>query len=106
MTEKDFTALVIDAAHALGWRCSHFRPAQTAQGWRTTVQGDGKGYPDITAVHPRHGVIFAELKTDKGRLSPEQVEWVSALSRAGARIYVWRPSCFDSEVLPVLKGAA
>jgi len=36
-------------------------------------------------------VIFAELKTDKGKLSEAQAAWIAELGAAGAEVYVWRP---------------
>lgn len=84
-TESDYYRTVIDAAHILGWRVAHFRPARTTKGWRTAVQGDGKGFPDFVLVHAGAGrVWFVELKRGIARLSPEQEQWGEALSRAGA----------------------
>ena len=73
-----------DACRWTGWRCAHFRPARTVHGWRTAVQGDGKGFPDWVLVHDRGGVVFVELKTSRGKLTPAQEAWGEALIRAGA----------------------
>lgn len=81
---------VIDLAHLRGWRVAHFRPAQNSRGqWRTPVAADGAGFPDLVLVRDR--LIFAELKTTVGRLSPEQVKWRDALIDAGQDWYCWRP---------------
>jgi hypothetical protein len=48
------------------------------------------GWPDLTLLG--HGqLIFAELKTDRGRLSGEQVGVIAALRAAGQDARVWRP---------------
>ena len=88
VTEQELLEAVIDTAHAFGWRATHFRPAKTERGWRTAVQADGKGWPDLTLVRER--VVYAELKAGRNVLSAEQELWVAALDAAGAEIYVWR----------------
>ena len=98
--ERDFQSAVIEAARALGWTVAHFRPARTAHGWRTPVQADGKGFPDLCLVRDR--VLFIELKADGGRLTHEQAAWVSKLRWGGAEVYVFRPDDWD-EVVQVLK---
>lgn len=68
--------------------------------------GSTAGFPDIVAlkVDPKSGVcrmIVAELKTEKGRLSGAQKDWMDKFARMpGAEVFVWRPSQFD-EVLEV-----
>jgi hypothetical protein len=47
ITEAAFLRQVLDLAKLRGWRTAHFRPAQTSRGWRTAVQGDGAGFPDL-----------------------------------------------------------
>ncbi|MCJ7829360.1 MAG: VRR-NUC domain-containing protein [Dehalococcoidia bacterium] len=100
MTEEDFLKQVIDLAKLTGWRVAHFRPAQTARGWRTPVQGDGAGFPDLVLVRER--VVYAELKSEKGKVSDAQWAWKDALQMAGKEIYVWRPSDWDS-IVEILK---
>lgn len=95
MTEDDLLSTVLDMAKRLGILTAHFRPAKTAAGWRTPVQGDGKGWPDLVLVG-RGGVLFRELKSASGALSSEQKGWVAALAAAGADIGVWRPADLTS----------
>ena len=90
MKESEFQRIVIDMAHLFGWQVAHFRPAQTAKGWRTAVAADGKGFPDLVIARERQ-VIFAELKTKTGRLSEAQCRWLDVLPNA----VVWRPADLD-----------
>lgn len=101
-TEATFCALVLQACRDFGWTAAHFRPALTAKGWRTAVQGDGKGWPDIIAVKGDR-LLAAELKSAKGKLTPEQEDWLGRLGEAGVEIYLWRPTDL-AEVLSVLSG--
>ncbi|HEY9354659.1 MAG TPA: VRR-NUC domain-containing protein [Nocardioides sp.] len=91
LSEADFTTWVIQTAQWHGWMASHFRTARTAQGWRTALEGH-KGFPDV--VLARDGeVIFAELKTDTGRIRPDQKKWLAELGPAAV---VWRPRDRDT----------
>lgn len=89
VTEREFQKTVIEMARALGWVVAHFRPAKTSKGWRTPVQADGAGFPDLVLCKKR--VLYRELKTDLGRLTQAQREWISRLNLAGADAKVWRP---------------
>lgn len=91
ITEAEFTDQVIELLRWHGWLVAHFRPARTAHGWRTPVQGDGAGFPDLIAAHPTRGMFAAELKTRRGRLSRAQLLWLERLEGAGVEIHVWRP---------------
>ena len=95
-TEREFQGAVIDLAHTLGWLVAHFRPALTKRGWRTPVQADGAGFLDLLLARER--LVFAELKTHRGKLSPKQGDWIAALESAGAEVYVWRSADWDSIV--------
>lgn len=94
LTEDQFLEQVTDAAVLFGWTWCHFRPARTAYGWRTPVQGPiGKGFPDLILVHPRRGtLLFVELKRDGKPLRPEQAEVIDLLRCTPALVTVWRPS--------------
>ena len=81
---------VIDAAHLTGWRVAHFRPARTAQGWRTPVAADGCGFPDLVLARPGEA-LAVELKSDTGRLTRYQEVWLELLAGAGLGGHVWRP---------------
>ncbi len=103
MLEIEFEQALVDLAHTFGWHVAGFRPARTSKGWRTPVKYDGKGFPDLTLAHPEHGVVFAELKADRGRLSPEQAVWHAVLKAAGARVFIWYPSDAN-EIAALLSG--
>ncbi len=91
MTERELQDAVIETARLLGWKVAHWRPARTAHGWRTPVQADGAGWPDLTLVR-RGRIVFAELKTGRGKLTDEQQQWLDALSGCGLETHVWRPA--------------
>ena len=91
MSEDDLLTSVIDEAHRLSWRVVHFRPAKTKKGWRTAVQGDGEGFPDLLLLRGKRG-IAAELKSMKGRITSEQAGWLLDFEVTGWRTYVWRPA--------------
>jgi len=90
-TEADFMAQVIDLAHLYGWLVQHTRPAWTEKGYRTPIQGDA-GFLDLVLAHlGQQRVIFAEAKSQRGRLSPAQQRWIEALKACGQEVEVWRP---------------
>lgn len=75
MTEKQLQDAVVQAAHTFGWLVYH-----TYDSRRNTP-----GFPDL--VLARNGeVIFAELKSEKGRVRPEQAKWMEHMP-----VMVWRP---------------
>ncbi len=58
-----------------------------------------KGFPDLTFLHPGTGrMLFVELKSKRGRTTPEQDRWLAALGCAQeatggwVRRAVWRPA--------------
>ena len=95
LTEAAFTRMVLDAARIFGWRSLHIRPGRTKDGWRTPLQGDGKGWPDLFLVRGRQ-VIAAELKVGRNPVTYEQARWIAALEGAGIPCFVWRPENLDA----------
>ena len=94
VTEAQFQRTVIAAAQYFGWKVAHFRPGMSSKRkWMTAVAGNGAGFPDLVLVHPkRHGsVLFVELKSNTGKMSPSQMEWYDWIHGAGANSLVWRP---------------
>lgn len=81
LSEKQWQAQIVAEAKRFGWLVYH--------SW--TSLNSAKGFPDLVLVHPRHGVVFAELKTATGRVTADQQRWLDLLSMAGCRVYVWRP---------------
>ena len=82
-TEKQFQAKVIQVAKLCGWICYHTHDSRRSE----------PGFPDLVLVKER--VIFRELKTDKGRLTPAQKMWGKDLTDAGADWAIWRPSMLE-----------
>jgi hypothetical protein len=83
-TEADFQRTVIDMAQRLGWLVAHWPNAVMNPIW-----------PDLTLIKGRR-VIFAELKTERGKLGLKQAQRLAELETIGAEVYVWRPSMFES----------
>lgn len=105
MTEAQLQAAVLELAALLGYRRAHFRPAITRSGkWATHMSGD-PGFPDL-CLAGRRRLIFAELKSSRGRPSPEQLMWLDALQAVpGVYACVWRPWDWTSgEIERVLRG--
>ena len=83
MREDALQAQVEQIARSLGWLVYHTHDSRRS----------AAGFPDVVAVHPRRGrIVWAELKSGKGRVSDAQHEWLDALTEAGAEVYVWRPA--------------
>lgn len=100
-SEDDLLRKVLALAKIRGWRTAHFRPAQTKNGWRTAVSGDGKGWPDLILVR-NDRIIAAELKAGKNEPTDEQLAWLLALAGAKVDCRVWRDEDWD-EIQTVLE---
>ena len=85
--EALFLDQVCTIARLQGWLVFHPTPHRVgAAAWRT----DGKGFPDLVLAHQTRGVLFAELKTDDGKMSAGQLVWRAALVN-NAEYHLWRP---------------
>ncbi len=91
--ERHFQEQVVELAHLYGWLAAHFRPARTKTGWRTPVGADGAGFPDLILIHPATGELLGlELKSEKGKLTRAQVEWINALRCVETvNAFCWKP---------------
>lgn len=94
VSEAEFQKAVISLAKLHGWRVMHTRTVQVGKNHFTPLVGD-RGFPDLVMVHPTRGCIFVELKTDRGRVSEHQVDWLDQLEKAGMEVHVWRPQNWD-----------
>ena len=105
ISEREFQQQVIELAQVMGWKVCHFRTAMNARGhYQTPVAADGAGWPDLVLVHPGSGrILFRELKSEKGRLADNQVEWGRDLEAAGCDWDVWRPKDLN-EIAVTLSG--
>lgn len=96
-TEAEFQQQVEEYAALRQWEFMHIRPAMNqVGGWRTPISGAlGRGFPDLLLVRGNR-LIFAELKAQKGRLTPAQSHCLDVLRNSGNEVYVWRPSDLSS----------
>ena len=76
MTEKEIEHLLCAEVKKVGGRAYKF------------VSPGNAGVPDRIAVLPGGRIIFAELKTDTGRLSAVQELQIEILRSLGQRVYV------------------
>lgn len=101
MSEKALTDRVMQFARWHDWLAYHT--------WRSVHSP--AGFPDCVFVRPAtysvgavgHGsgchcqhyaprLIVAELKSSRGKTTPEQDAWLAALRAAGVPCYVWTPA--------------
>lgn len=82
MRERDFQENVTTLARMYGWLVYHTHDSRRSE----------PGFPDLVLVHPKRGVLFRELKSESGRMSPAQMKWIASLISAGADADVWRPT--------------
>lgn len=80
MSEAELQANVEEMLTLLGWRFIHDRDSRK----------NNAGFPDICAVR-RGRLLFAELKTTRGRFRTEQRLWLEALAMTDVEVYEWRP---------------
>lgn len=93
MNETELKSIVLNLARRAGWMIHHDLPAMSRTGrWATHVEGT-VGFPDLVLVSPHYGqLIFIELKSEKGRTTSSQDNWLDALAIAGVECHVVRPS--------------
>lgn len=114
-SEAAFQDQITNLADLYGWRWFHAPDnlPRTTRSGRRAVQRVRPGFPDLVLVRAPE-LIFAEVKTQVGRVRPEQQEWLEALEVVARRVaaltagsnaaadraahvevYLWRPGDFD-----------
>jgi hypothetical protein len=88
VSEKIWMDQVITLAKMNGWQVFHPTPHQVRPG---VFRSDGVGFPDLVLAHRERGLIFAELKTERGKMSAAQKVWGLSIA-PHAEWYMWRPS--------------
>lgn len=95
VTEAEWQEQVHQLATLLGCRVMHVRRS-IGKGRQWTTATSVKGWPDLFIWNPTAGWhLVAELKTEKGKTTPEQDEVLDELRCAGLPAFVWRPSDLD-----------
>tara|TARA_Y100000593_G_scaffold10345_1_gene18709 strand:- start:1186 stop:1506 length:321 start_codon:yes stop_codon:yes gene_type:complete len=93
MTETTFLNWVVELAEAGRWLVYHTHDSRRSQ----------PGFPDLTLAKGSR-TIFAELKTEKGKVRPAQQLWLNELRKnKHLEVYLWRPSDID-EIVEKLMG--
>ena len=93
MTERQLQAQVMSLIDTLGLVGFHVFDSRRSN----------PGLPDVVAVG-RHGVIYRELKTSKGKLSRMQTYWLDTLLAAGQDAGVWRPEDWPDRITRELRA--
>lgn len=84
ISEASFQRTVIEMAELLSWRTYHTHDSRRSN----------QGWPDLVLVRAGE-LVIVELKTNTGRLSQAQGEWLDDLEASGVEVHVWRPRDFD-----------
>lgn len=99
--ERDFQRSVMALAELSGWETLHVRTSMQGGRFLTATTGTmARGWPDLVLIHrSRQRLLFIELKSDRGRLTPDQSRVLSVLwslvegpAREWAEVHVWKPS--------------
>ena len=89
--EADFQRQVQDMARIHGWLDWHVLKAK----------GMRAGFPDLLLLRPPE-LIWVELKSAKGKVTPAQTEMHEKLRECGQKVYVWYPDDWN-EIEEILK---
>ena len=84
MTEAELQRLVAELCARLGLAHYHTHDSRRSE----------PGFPDSVIIG--NAVLFRELKSASGQLSPDQRRWGLRIERAGGNWAVWRPGDWTS----------
>jgi len=105
LTEAQFQHQVIDLAKILGWATVEDAVGELAGliYHPQLSRWSERGWPDLALARRRDGrFLLAELKSEKGQLTPRQHQVISLLLACGLDVRVWRPSDLK-EIAEVLR---
>ncbi len=89
ITERELAATVDAMAIAFGWKLYGVLE-QAVYARRLS-----KGFPDRVFLRGQR-LLAVEYKRQRGRLTPEQADWLDALRQVpSVEVYEWRPSQLD-----------
>lgn len=89
LTESAWQSQVVGVARQFGWEAFHAPDNRPGRNGR--VQAVAPGWPDLVLLgHSR--ALFVELKSQTGRVRPEQTQTLERLAAAGCECAIWRPS--------------
>ena len=82
ISEKDFMESIVQLARNTGWMVYHPYDSRRSE----------PGFPDLVMTKPKR-LVIAEIKTETGKTSPAQDNWLETLRTArGVKVKLWRPS--------------
>lgn len=95
-SEAQLQSCVLELARLWGWAPYHTRDSR----------GSVAGFPDLelSRSHPFPRMIKAELKSERGKPTSEQVDWLNLYAAMGEpiEVYLWRPQHID-DIAEILK---
>lgn len=83
-SENSWLERVIAIAEENDWLVDHVFEQ------RSHAKRTSKGFPDITAVRGKR-IVYIELKSHKGKVTPDQIAWLDRLAAAHLEVYIARP---------------
>jgi hypothetical protein len=94
LNERAFQQQVLGLARLCGWSWYHTHDSRRSPA----------GFPDLVLCKPPR-LLVVELKSQAGRVRPEQAVWLDALRRCGVDARLWRPGDW-AEIERTLKESA
>lgn len=102
LTERRFQDQIVELARDhYGWLVVHYGGNQHRRAYY-----DATGFPDLLMISRDGRIMFRELKTDRGVLTPDQERWGRELGDRGVDHAVWRPDDWPAIVADVSDGKA
>ena len=84
MSERQLQKNVIELAQVLGYTLVYHT-------WNSLHSP--KGWPDLVLCKPsEERIIYIELKSEKGKLTPAQTEWLDGIHACRQETHIFRPS--------------